>query len=97
MHTPIVPDQASVLNDAVAYAHSKGLKFGIEVATGSAKPTELRDMQGVAVHTISSLQVADLEQDESKSYVSCMRSQLQASEPHEFRRFGCSRPMSTGG
>lgn len=62
VHTPIVPDQASVLNDAVAYAHSKGLKFGIEVATGSAKPTELRDMQGVAVHTISSLQVADLEQ-----------------------------------
>lgn len=54
------PARADVLKNAVAYAHSKGLKFGVEVAQDCERPSKLEDMLGIAVHTVSPITAEDL-------------------------------------
>lgn len=71
---PMQSDQVNALKDAVTYAHSRGLRFGVEVVANSAadgaRPIKLADMQGIAVHTASPLAAADLQQGRKQVFVS---------------------------
>lgn len=51
--------QARALTNAADHAHSRGLKFGVEIIVGDARATRLQDMLGIAVHSVSEITPCD--------------------------------------